>query len=273
MNHIMIDCYKANEIRLNDLMGINSLIDEIVASLNLPAVMPPFLLPYYYAKDSADDGISAFVILEGGHITFHTFPHRECVFIDLMCDGYFDANRLDELLKRYFLYGKQKTVRTERRYLDTSIDDDRVFRPHNAPAARDFGPHIIARADNIEGITLERLYNILDDMPQHINMCPICRPYVLKSSVKDPRYISGMVLIAQSHIAFHYEIAAKTLYCDMFSCSFYKSEQFLDYLADELGTFEHMTVIRGSKHEEQVRNEDARKLRMSRWLKNAGRQR
>ena len=84
----MIDAYRGNESRLDDIKSVNATLNEIVLALHLNAVMPPFLLPYYYAKDSEDDGISAFTILEGGHITLHTFPKRGCVFADLLYDGY-----------------------------------------------------------------------------------------------------------------------------------------------------------------------------------------
>lgn len=260
----MIDCYKANENRLNDIMGINDLFNELVDVLNLEPVMPPFLLPYYYAKDSADDGISAFTLLNGGHITVHTFPHRECAFVDIMVDGYYDANRFKEILKKYFLFTKSKDVRTERRYLDTTINKSLIYSVETETIT-DFGPHTLARVDNAKGITLENIYDILDVMPREIGMLPISRPYVLKSSVNNPEYLSGMVLIAQSHIAFHYNQFEHTLFCDMFSCSFYKCEEFIKNLKTKFPVLEYMTIIRGSKHEEQIRNNDLKVKKLSKW--------
>ena len=227
MNHIMIDCYGANETRLDDISGINELLSEITSSLALAPIMPPFLLPYYYSKSALDVGISAFVLLVGGHITIHTFPQRECVFIDMLVDGYFDPKKLRDILQKYFMYTSENVVRTERRYLDKSISADRIL-PNDYCGEGDFGPHIIARIENVE-TSFEKIYDILDKMPWKINMTPISRPYVLKSSATDPKYISGIVMIAQSHIAFHYDLELKTLYCDLFSCSFYKSECFTDY--------------------------------------------
>ena len=104
-------------------------------------------------------------------------------------------------------------------------------------------------------------------MPKSINMLPICRPYVLKSTLDKAAYISGVVLIAQSHIAFHYSVEEKILYCDLFSCSFYKSENFIEFLRSRFGEFDHMTLIRGSKHEEQLDGKELRReMLYGRWM-------
>ena len=122
MNHIMIDIYGANETRLNDFSTVNGIFAELSKVLNLKSVMPPFILPYYYAKDALDDGISAFVFLLGGHITIHTFPERRCLFLDIMYDGYYDEQKLTSILKNYFFYTTINVIRTDRRFIDTSIN-------------------------------------------------------------------------------------------------------------------------------------------------------
>ena len=61
----------------------------------------------------------------------------------------------------------------------------------------------------------------------------------------------------------------KTLFCDAFSCSFYKSEQFARYLAERFEKVEHMTLIRGSKHEKKIIGRNARIKDMARWATNA----
>jgi S-adenosylmethionine/arginine decarboxylase-like enzyme len=145
----MIDGYQGNENQLDDIKTVNATLNEIISELNLNSVMPPFLLPYYYAKDMQDDGISAFVMLSGGHITLHTFPKRGCLFVDLLYDGYFDRAKLRTILKSRFMYTVEKTVQTERRYYDTTIDDEKIW--HGGDCVQDFGPHILARVDDVKG--------------------------------------------------------------------------------------------------------------------------
>jgi S-adenosylmethionine/arginine decarboxylase-like enzyme len=263
----MIDGYQGNENQLDDIKAVNATLNEIVTELNLRSVMPPFLLPYYYAKEIEDDGISAFVLLVGGHITIHTFPKRGCLFVDLLYDGYFDGTKLRNILKSHFMFTVEKLVRTERRFYDTTIDDDKIWK--GGDCVQDFGPHIIARIDNIKDVSFEKIFDMLDELPNKINMLPICRPYVLKSfSDEGYFYISGIVLIAQSHIAFHYSVTEQILFCDLFSCSFYKSDNFVNYLKENFGKLEYMTLIRGSKHELEITDNDTKRLQLSKWLSN-----
>lgn len=261
MIHLMLDGYGGSENRLDDLRTVNAVFNDLINTLHLESVMPPFLLPYYYAKDSDDDGISAFVILRGGHITLHTFPRRGCIFADLLYDGYASEEKFIEVLRTYFKFVDEKSLCTERRFYDLTIDSARIW---NGKYEGDFGPHIIARLENID-TGMEQIFDMLDELPQQINMFPISRPYVLNS----PEYISGVVLIAQSHIAFHYSVKEKKLFCDAFSCSFYKSEQFADYLQKRFGDFEHMTLIRGSKHEKKINSRQTKIKQLSRWVVNA----
>lgn len=264
MIHLMLDGYGGSENRLDDMRTVNAVISDLVSLLHLESVMPPFLLPYYYAKDGEDDGISAFVILRGGHITLHTFPRRGCVFADLLYDGYASEEKFVEILKTYFKFIDEKTLCTERRFYDKTIDTNRIW---NGDGSGDFGPHIIAKVENVE-TDMEQIFDMLDELPQKINMLPISRPYVIKSDYGAPDYISGVVLIAQSHIAFHYSVKEKKMFCDAFSCSFYKSEQFAEYLQSKFGSLEHMTLIRGSKHEKKINTRRTRIKEMSRWTNN-----
>lgn len=261
----MLDGYGGSENRLDDLRTVNAVLNDLVTLLRLEAVMPPFLLPYYYAKDGEDDGISAFILLRGGHITLHTFPRRGCVFADLLYDGYASEEKFIDCLRTYFKFEDEKTLCTERRFLDSTIDANRIW---TGSGAGDFGPHIIAKIENV-ATDMEQIFDMLDELPRKINMIPISRPYVVKSRKGTPEYISGIVLIAQSHIAFHYSAAEKKLFCDAFSCSFYKSEQFSAYLASRFQNVEHMTLIRGSKHEKKINSRQARIKEMSRWTINS----
>lgn len=263
MLHVMIDAYQGNETRLDDLKAVNSVLNEISHTLGMQACMPPFLVPYYYAREAEDDGISAFVILAGGHVTIHTFPRRGCMFVDVMYDGYFDTKKLMKILKDNFLCAEEKIVRTERRFSDPMLSKDTIW--NGGEAAHDFGPHIIGRADNLEGLSFERIFDMLDELPQKINMLPISRPYVIKTCAESFPYISGVVLIAQSHIAFHYSVKEKTLFCDLFSCSFYKSEIFIEYLNRQFDETEFLTLIRGSKHDKQITDKYERRAMLGDW--------
>ena len=74
MQHIMLDAYNTqNNELLNDLKYTYDSMVKICKKLNLKQVMPPVLVPYYYGQVIEDDGISAYVLLKGGHFTIHSF--------------------------------------------------------------------------------------------------------------------------------------------------------------------------------------------------------
>ena len=180
----------------------------------------------------------------------------------LLYDGYFDENNALQLLKTFFSYESIKVLRTERRYLDTTIEESKKY---NGKSEFDFGPHTIAKIEDID-ISFEQIFDMLDELPGIISMKKISRPLVIKSTQNKPDYISGIVLIAQSHIAFHYSINEKTLFCDAFSCSFFRIEKFVEYLNEKLGEGINMTLIRGSKHESKIASRDAKIVSLSNWM-------
>ena len=75
-------------------IDINQLLNDLVYKLELSPIAPPNIIPYYYGKVKEDIGISAILLLEGGHVTIHTFPKRECYFIDCFTPDDFDENML-----------------------------------------------------------------------------------------------------------------------------------------------------------------------------------
>ncbi len=99
MLHLMLDAYGCQSERQNDLKSIYEIIYKVINELSVKAVMPPILVPYYYGDVKEDDGISAYVILKGGHFTIHTFPDRECYFADLLYDGFVSEDKFVSILK------------------------------------------------------------------------------------------------------------------------------------------------------------------------------
>lgn len=85
------------------------------------------------------------------------------------------------------------------------------------------GPHLILTMYGCPRETLssiELLSNLLDTLPDQINMTKIMPPYVFKYSGKVPEDwgLSGFVLIAESHISFHTFVELEEIHCDIFSC-------------------------------------------------------
>ena len=93
----MIDCYGSKNHSLENLVYINDTLNKIAYNLNLDPIATPYLIPYYYGSVKEDIGVSAFLLLKGGHITIHTFPLRECYFVDV-----FSVKDFDQVINRKF---------------------------------------------------------------------------------------------------------------------------------------------------------------------------
>lgn len=248
MKHIMMDCYNASKTQLNDLMHINNFLTEVIYKLGLEPICPPYILPYYYGKVKEDIGISAYVLLVGGHITIHTFPIRECYFLDVFSQGDFDENILIDILKKELPYSDVKSnVVTKKRFNDFEM------LPYDPKS--DFGPHLMINIDAHNEPTMDELFNFLENTAYDINMDPITRPCVLKSTINNPKYLSGIIIIAQSHISVHYSYETHKIYGDIFSCAPFDFST-VEAVFEKLGKKESIGLCaRGTKHVIKVKSQ------------------
>lgn len=244
IRHFMLDAYDCNFEQANSVMVVNNLLVSLADDLGLKPLMPPYILPYYYCDETEDGGISAFMLCQGGcHITVHTFPYRYCYFIDVLAGGFFDEDLTKELICRQ-IYAKK---------MQCSVADRRDPRPSAVDSKADFGPHYMIAARNLDA-TMEGIFKWLDCIAPQIDMLPISRPYVILDRVEDPQFISGVLVVAQSHIAIHYCIPERTANVDIFSCSFLDDGLVENIIKQSFGEDVSINLFaRGSKHKVNIR--------------------
>jgi S-adenosylmethionine/arginine decarboxylase-like enzyme len=116
---------------------------------------------------------------------------------------------------------------------------------------------------------MEKIYSFLDEVPVLINMDPISRPTVITDKVVNPEIISGLTVIAQSHIALHYYKSEKRFWLDIFSCSFIECEDIISTVERLLGVELSWRLIgRGSKHTDKLTERDEYISRFNHWQEN-----
>ena len=264
MRHMMMDCYGAINFKLDDMMGIYDLLNGVANVANLETVAPPTLVPYYYGDDPEDVGISAYLFLRGGHITIHTFSKRECYFLDIMYDGFFNS----EMVYNYL----EINLPFNRGISNYCVNDRRVNENSRTMFTdNDFGPHLVGRIRPREPITLDSAFDSLEEFVQMANMTPITRANVIRDSRNDPAFVQGIVVIAQSHISIYYDIKGNVLYFDLFSCAYFDFGNIEDQLKEMFGEIESMQLItRGDKYV-IIRRDDVDENRLyisGKWQKN-----
>lgn len=265
MIHFMMDAFRGYRSRLDDILLVHEIIEEIPLKMGLKPVMQPFVLPYYNGVIPEDCGISAFVFLTGGHFTIHTFSFREAYFVDLVYLQPFDTNRLTSLIKNAFPAEKITHYNVERNQRESFLNKLEINE------ALDFGPHLFLDFMNYQGPkTLDALFELFDTLPSEIGMTPIMRPYGIKSMYQNQKILSILTMIAESHISLHYFPETKQAYLDLFSCRFFDYPKVSDKLKKEFNSDINNEVLisRGSNYQQFRNDVDLQTLRSKAWLDN-----
>lgn len=265
MNHFVLDAFNGYRSRLDDILLVQEILEEIPEKLGVKAVMPPFLLPYYNGVVPEDCGISAFVFLAGGHFTIHTFSFREVYFVDFLTSEPFGAKRLEDLLKQTLPAERISTFCLERERRESFPQDIKINE------ALDFGPHLFLDITDYQGPkTMDELFACFDTMPFAIGMTPIMRPYTVKNIVGGEKVTSIITMIAESHISLHYFEDSNRAYLDLFSCRFFNTPEVVGKLKQLFkGNVVNETLLaRGSKYHKYKRVAPAAATYCRGWQEN-----
>lgn len=95
---------------------------------------------------------------------------------------------------------------------------------------------IDAYGDSQKLADMALIYELLDECPSHIGMTKIAPPYVFKYIGSKPQDwgISGLVLIAESHISIHTFPERALVNIDVFSCKAFEPGQVMSYMKSRL---------------------------------------
>ena len=85
------------------------------------------------------------------------------------------------------------------------------------------GPHLMldARKCNPEKLSdVAHVFNVLNTLPERIGMTKITQPYVFpyEGLVPEDKGVTGIVVIAESHLSFHSFTEKDYFFFDLFSC-------------------------------------------------------
>ncbi len=87
--HLMIDGYAASGPRMTDADALRALLERLPAEMGMHAICAPVVVSVGPNCHKDPGGLSGFVMIAESHISFHTFPARGFVTIDLytcQCD-------------------------------------------------------------------------------------------------------------------------------------------------------------------------------------------
>ncbi len=116
----------------------------------------------------------------------------------------------------------------------------------------EFGPHLMMdcrQCDPDKINDLDFVFRFLDRLPEEIGMNKVTRPHVIpyEGLIPEDKGITGVVVIAESHMTFHSFTEKDYFFFDIFSCKPFDVETVRDRVIEAFGVtrYESHLVDRG----------------------------
>lgn len=106
--HITIDASKCNQKKLTSVRLIYRLLNQLPEKIGMTKMTLPYVVEWH-DKGAKIPGISGFVMIAESHISVHTFPEKDYVFIDVFSCVNFNVKRSIKLLLDFFEAKKNTT--------------------------------------------------------------------------------------------------------------------------------------------------------------------
>lgn len=123
--HFMIDGYNADKSVLRDREKLTNLLDTLPASMGMHSITEPLVVEVGPKNRKDPGGMSGFVMIAESHFSFHTFPERGFVTIDVYtCQNELDTTGLLEGFREVFKFSNEEThyIKRGTRYPAENID-------------------------------------------------------------------------------------------------------------------------------------------------------
>ena len=154
----MLDGYGADPGRLRDRVRLTGLLDTLPALLGMHPIAPAQVVEVGPNNRQDPGGLSGFVMIAESHISFHTFPARGFVTIDLYtCRDTMDRTRVVALLTEAFAIASVDIFRRTAAFAILW----RISPPWNVPLSR---PHLAGRRFNSKSAIPTRSERPLHDL-------------------------------------------------------------------------------------------------------------
>jgi S-adenosylmethionine decarboxylase len=101
--HLMLDGYDADPALLADADRLHRILDHLPAEMGMHPLHAPVVVEVGPKNRKDPGGLSGFVMIAESHLSFHTFPARGFVSIDIYtCQNDLDIARVSARLRAAF---------------------------------------------------------------------------------------------------------------------------------------------------------------------------
>ena len=106
--HLTLDASNCDRKKLADISLVYDILNKLPPNLSMTKMTLPYVVKWM-DKGATIEGISGFVMIAESHISIHTFPEKDYVFMDIFSCKPFDVERAAQLLVEVF--GAKKFIK------------------------------------------------------------------------------------------------------------------------------------------------------------------
>ena len=103
--HLTIDAANCNRKKLADQSLVYDILNQLPAKIGMTKMTLPHVVKWL-DPGATIEGISGFVMIAESHISIHTFPEKDYVFVDIFSCKQFDVDKAVKLLVNAFVAKK-----------------------------------------------------------------------------------------------------------------------------------------------------------------------
>ncbi len=99
--HLTIDAANCDRKKITDHSLVYDILNKLPGKLGMTKMSLPHVVKWL-DSGATIEGISGFVMIAESHVSIHTFPEKDYVFIDIFSCRSFDTDKAVELLTKVF---------------------------------------------------------------------------------------------------------------------------------------------------------------------------
>ena len=115
--HVTIDASGCNKRKLTSVTLVYDILNKLPEKIGMTKMTLPYVVKWLDKFSQGTEGISGFVMIAESHISIHTFPDQDYVFMDVFSCKQFDAEKAIKYLVNAF-----EAAKHEKNILKRGID-------------------------------------------------------------------------------------------------------------------------------------------------------
>src|SRR3989339_1330715 len=115
--HVTIDASRCNRQKLMSVPLVYDVLDKLPEKIGMTKMILPYVVKWLDKFSEGTPGVSGFVMIAESHISIHTFPDQDYVFMDIFSCREFETQKAIKYLLDAF-GAKKHEIRIQKRGLD-----------------------------------------------------------------------------------------------------------------------------------------------------------